>query len=104
MNRVHTFTKLTPIQASFKKNEEYVYHNLLNKRMKLQPKYKIGDLVRTADLKRNFSKGDTTNWLYKPYKISETNNDTIPRYKIDHFPERYNEGFLKNTNLTLKKK
>ena len=33
-NRVHTFTKLTPIQASLKKNERYVYGNLLDKRKK----------------------------------------------------------------------
>ena len=31
-NRVHSSTKLTPIQASLKKNEGYVYKNLLDKR------------------------------------------------------------------------
>ena len=29
-NRVHSSTKLTPIQASLKKNEGYVCHNLLD--------------------------------------------------------------------------
>ena len=29
-SRVHSSTKLTPIQASFKKNEGFVYHNLLD--------------------------------------------------------------------------
>ena len=33
-NRLHTSTKLTPIQASFKKNEGYVYQNILDKRKK----------------------------------------------------------------------
>ena len=33
-NRVHTSTKLTPIQASMKKNEGYVYKNVLDKRKK----------------------------------------------------------------------
>ena len=33
-NRVHTSTKLTPIQASLKKNEGYVYNSLLDKRKK----------------------------------------------------------------------
>ena len=37
-NKVHSSTKLTPIQASLKKNEGYVYKNLLDKRKKLKPK------------------------------------------------------------------
>ena len=101
-NKVHSSTKLTPIQASLKKNEGFVYKNLLDKRNKIKPKYEIGDLVRTADLKKTFSKGDTTNWSYKLYKITEIINDTIPVYKIDNLKERYNESLLKKTELTLK--
>ena len=40
-NRIHSSTKLTPIQASLKKNEGYVYKNLLDKRKKMKPKYQI---------------------------------------------------------------
>ena len=90
-NRVHSSTKLTPIQASSKKNEGYVYKNLLDKRKKIKPKYEIGDLVRTADLRKTFSKGDTTNWSYKLYKTTEIINDTIPSYHIDNLKDRYNE-------------
>ena len=93
---------MTPIQASLKKNEGYVYKNLLDKRKKVKPKFQINDLVRTADLKRTFSKGDTTNWSYKLYKITEIINDTIPSYKIDNLSERYIESLLKKTNLTMK--
>ena len=93
---------MTPIQASLRKNEGYVYKNLLDKRKKIKPKYEIDDLVRTADLKKTFSKSDTTNWSYKLYKITEIVNDTIPSYKIDNLPERYNESLLKKTDLTLK--
>ena len=64
-NRTHSSTKLTPIQASLKKNEGNVYKNLLDKPKKLKPKFEIGNLVRTADLEKTFSKGDTTNWSYK---------------------------------------
>ena len=85
-------TKLTPIQASLKKNEGYVYKNLLDKRKKVTPKFQINDLVRVADIKRTFSKGDTTNWSYKLYKGTEINNDTIPSYKIDNLSERYTES------------
>ena len=79
---------MTPIQASLKKNEGYVHKNLLDKRKKVKPKFQINDLVRTADLKKTFSKGDTTNWSYKLYKITEIINDTIPSYKINNLSER----------------
>ena len=95
---------MTPIQASLKKNEGYVYKNLLDKRKKKTPKFQINDLVRTADLKRTFSKGDTTNWSYQLYKITEIINDTIPSFKIDNLKERYNESLLKKTASTLKEK
>ena len=101
-NRRHTSTKLSPKDASLKKNEGFVYKNLLDKRKKVNPKFQINDLVRTADLKKTFSKGDTTNWSYKLYKITEIINDTIPSYKIDNLKERYNESLLKKTGLTLK--
>ena len=95
-NRIHSSTKLTPIQASLKKNEGYVYKNLLDKRKKITSKFQINDLVITADLKKTFSKGDTTNWSYKLYKITEIINDTIPSYKIENLKERY-ESLLKKT-------
>ena len=101
-NKVHSSTKLTPKDASLKKNEGFVYKNLLDKRKIVKPKFQINDLVRTADLKKTFSKGDTTNWSYKLYKITEIVNDTIPSYKIDNLSERYNESLLKKTDLTLK--
>ena len=100
-NKIHSSTELTPIQASLKKNEGYVYKNLIDKRKKIKPKFQINDLVRTADLKRTFSKGDTTNWSYKLYKITEIINDTIRSYKIDNLKERYNQSLLKKTNLTM---
>ena len=85
-----------------KKNEGFVYKNLLDKRKKIKPKYEIGNLVRTADFKKTFSKGDTTNWSYKLYKITQIIKDTIPSYHIDNLPERYNESLLKKTELTMK--
>ena len=100
-NRIHSSTKLTPIQASLKTNEGFVYKNLLDKRKKVKPKFQINDLVRTADLKKTFSKGDTTNWSYKLYKITEIINDTMPSYKIDNLTERYKESLLKKTELTI---
>ena len=85
-----------------------IFQDFLNKNdiklysRKKTPKFQINDLVRTADLKKTFSKSDTTNWSYKLYKITEIINDTIPSYHIDNLPERYNESLLKKTTLTLK--
>ena len=100
-NKTHLSTKLTPIQASLKKIEVSVYKNLVDKRKKITPKYQLNNLVRTADLKKTFSEGDTTNWSYKLYKITEIFNDTFPSYRLDNLPERHNESILKKTDLTL---
>ena len=57
--------------------------------------------MRTADIKRVFSKGDSTNYGYKLYTITEIIHNTIPSYRIDYLPERYNENLLLPTKLTL---
>ena len=100
-NTIHNSIKMTPVQASKKVNEKIVYSNLQDKRRKLNPKYKLGQLVRTADIKKVFSKGDSTNYSYKLYTITEVIHDTIPSYRIDYLPERYNENLLLPTKLTL---
>ena len=100
-NTIHNTIKMTPVQASKKSNEKLVYSNLQDRRAKQQPKFKLGDLVRTADIKHVFSKGDSTNWSYKLYSITEVIHDIIPSYRIDYLPERYNENLLLPTKLTL---
>ena len=101
-NRIHSSTKLSTKDASLKKNEGFVFKNLLDKRKKIKPKYQINDLVRVADLKKTFSKGDTTNWSYKLYKITEIINDTMPSYRLNDLSERYNESLLRKTELSMK--
>ena len=100
-NTIHSSIKMTPNQASKKSNEKLVYSNLQDRRVKKLAKFKLGDLVRTADIKRVFSKGDSTNWSYKLYTITEVIHDTIPSYRLDYLPERYNENLLLLTKLTL---
>ena len=87
-NRVHTSTTLTPIQASLKRNEGYIYKNLLDKRKKTKPKFQVDNLFRRADSKKTFSKRDSFNWSYNLYKITENKHDKIPSFHIDKFPER----------------
>ena len=79
---------MKPIGASRKSNEKLVYSNLRDKRKILNPKYKIGQLGRTDDIKRVFSKGDSSNYSYKLYTITEVIHDTIPPYRINYLSER----------------
>ena len=100
-NTIHSSTKMTPKKASKKSNKKLVYSNLKDKREVRRPKFELGQLVRTADIKRVFRKGDSTNYGYKLYTITEVIHDTIPSYKINYLPERYNENLLLPSKLSL---
>ena len=100
-NTIHSSMKMTPVQASKKSNEKLVYTNLEDQRVSQQPKFKLGQLVRTADIKKVFSKWDSTNYSYKLYTVTEVIHDTIPSHRIDYLPERYNENLLLPTKLSL---
>ena len=97
----HDSIKMTPIQASKKAKEKVVYNNLNDEREIQKPKFHLGQLVRTADIKRVFSKGDSTNYSYNLDTITEVIHDTIPGYRINYLPERYNENLLLPTKLSL---
>ena len=97
----HHNTKMTLIRAGKKLNENLVFDNLKDHREKNIPKFKLGQLVRTADIKRVFSQGDPTNWSYKLYTITKTIHDTFSSYRIDYLTERYDENLLLLTKLSL---
>ena len=92
---------MTSFQASKKTNEKQVYSKLQDKRRKFNPKYNIGQLVRTSDIRKVFSKGDSTNYSYEVYTITEVLHDTIPSYRLNYITERYYENLLLSTKLTL---
>ena len=59
-NTKHSSIKMTPIEASKKKNESAVYFNLYGdmKQSSPKPRFKIGDKVRISKYKRKvFDKG-----------------------------------------------
>ena len=99
-NSVHSSVKMTPIQASKKSNEKEVYSNLKDDREVRKPKFNLGQLVQTADIKRVFSQGDSTNHSYELYTITEIIHDTVFSYRKDYLPERYNEILLLPTKLS----
>ena len=92
---------MTPVQASKKSKQKEVYSNLQDRTFRQKGKFKLGQLVRTADNKKVFSKGDSKSYSYKLYTKTETIHDTITSYRSDYLPERYNENLLLPTNLTL---
>ena len=91
---------MTPIQASKKSNDILVYTNLQDRRGRQQPKFKLGQSVRTAEFKRVFNKGESTKWSYNLCTITKVIHDTNSSYKIDYIPERYKENLLKPTELS----
>ena len=97
----HHTIKMTPKQASKKSNEKLTFDNLKDYRVKQKPKFKLGQLIRVADIKKVFSKGDSTDYSYKINTITEVIHDTIPSYRIEYLPERYNENLLLPTKLSL---
>ena len=100
-NTIHSSVEKIPDQASKEKNEKEVYSNLKDNREVRKPQFKLGKLVRTADIKRVFSKGDSTKYSYNLYTITEIIHDTIPSYRLNYLPERYNENLLLPTKLSL---
>ena len=64
--------------------QKTVLSNLQDKRQKRKPKFKIGDSVRTADIKRIFGKRDTTNWSNKLYKIKQIIEIHHSRFEADN--------------------
>ena len=70
-NRVHTTTRMTPLEANKKPIDPPTF---VNKPKQL--KFQVGDYVRVPDKKKIYSKRYTTNWnreLFKIHKINPTN-------------------------------
>ena len=84
-NTVHSSTKLTPIDASKKKNELTVWRNLYPDRYKkynITPKFSVGDEVRITKKKKVFEKGYTTRWTEEIFTIKEIRDTNPITYKL----------------------
>ena len=91
--------------SSFFENEKrQFFQKFIIKRENNEPKFKIGIFFRTADLKKTFSKGETTNWSIKLYEITEIIKDTLPSYRLEYLPERYNSALLKKDRVIFERK
>ena len=84
-NTKHSSIKMTPIEASNKKNEGTVYFNLYGdmETSKQKPKFKIGDKVRISKYKRNvFDKGYTPNWTEEVFTVDKMEYTNPITYKV----------------------
>ena len=85
-NKFHSSIKMSPIEASKKKNEKKVWLNLYQDLIYLKPgkpKFKIGDHVRISKYKRKvFHKGYTPNWTEEIFVIDKINPTKPVTYSI----------------------
>ena len=80
---VHSSTKMTPIEASKKENENTVWRNLYSIPMSGQePKFSVGDKVRITKKKKTFEKGYTPRWTEEVFSIDEVQYTNPPTYKL----------------------
>lgn len=80
----HSSTRMTPIEASKKTNENIVWFRLNGKvnTELIKPKLSIGDRVRITKIKKTFEKGYTPRWTEEVFTISQVQYTYPPTYKI----------------------
>ena len=85
-NARHSSVKMSPVEASKKKNENKVWANLYGDSIYLkpgQPAFSIGDKVRISKYKRKvFDKGYTPNWTEELFVIDKVNPTKPITYSI----------------------
>ena len=94
-NTVHSSIKLTPKEASKKKNELTVWRNLYPDRYKkynITPKFSVGDEVRITKKKKVFEKGYTTRWTEELFTIKEIRDTNPITYKLTDLKGEEIEG------------
>ena len=84
-NTRHSSIKMTPVEASKKKNELTVWRNLYPEHLEIRdikPNFSIGDKVRITKKKKTFEKGYTTRWTEEIFTIVEVKRTSPVTYKI----------------------
>ena len=84
-NTKHSSIKMTPTEASKKKNEGTVYFNLHGnlKQLSSKPKFQVADKVRISKYKRKvFDKGYTENWTEELFIIDKIQYTNPITYKL----------------------
>ena len=95
-NTKHSSIKMTPVEASNKKNKNRVWLNLNGKTRTnpVEPKFSVGDKVRITKKKSNFEKGFTPRWTEEVFTVLQIQYTDPPTYKIsDHHGEEIQGTF-----------
>lgn len=88
-NTRHSSIKMTPVEASKKKNESIVWGNLYGHsdsyREPITPKFSVGDRVRITKKKKTFEAGYTPRWTEEVFTISQVQYTDPLTYKITDY-------------------
>ena len=85
-NTKHSSIKMTPVEASDKKNKNRVWMNLNGKATNpVKPKFSVGDKVRITKKKTVFEKGYTPRWTEEVFTVSQVQYTDPPTYKISDY-------------------
>ena len=101
-NTKHSSIKMTPLEASKKKNQKTVYLNLYGdiETLKQKPKLKVGDKVRISKYKRNvFDKGYTENWSEEVFTVDKIQYTNPITYKIRDLNDEQIQGIFYTEEL-----
>ena len=99
-NRVHTATKMTPVEASKKENEENVNnYSRYSSLGKLKIIFKVGDKVRVNRYKGIFEKGYLPNWSQEVFMVAEIKNTKPVTYIIKDSKAEVVQGCFYNEEL-----
>ena len=94
-NTKHSSIKMTPTEASKKKNKGIVYFNLHGNLTQLssKAKFKVGDKVRISKYKRKvFDRGYTENWTEEVFIIDKIQYTTPITYKLKDLNDEQIKG------------
>ena len=101
-NTKHSSIKMTPVEASKKKNEGTVYFNLYGdmETSKQKPKFKTGDKVRISKYKRKvFDKGYTPNWTEEVFTVDKIQYTNPITYKLKDLNDEEIQGSFYEAEL-----
>ena len=87
-NNIYSTINMTTVDSSNYPDKVKYYV----KSIKATPKFKVGDYVRNADKRNIFSKGYTSNWNRKLFKVNEVLNTQPLTYKTEDINGEIIEG------------
>src|SRR6218665_4124656 len=106
-NTVHSSTRMTPVEASLKRNKIKVWMNLypnLSTTEDNAPKFSVGDKARITKKKTTFEKGYTPRWTEEVLTISKIQYTDPPTYKLLITMERKYKAHFTSKNYKRRDK